>query len=152
MGEPQCTATFPAPCCAGCLQAGRVGDAFLCGVVMHLDTKRACMRLSYVPPSVGLLSAHLRWRGHKSQGSHREGLSLELDMGGSKCCFSGGKTPKFWLLLSPFQSEIICQMSDIYTDAVLGTKYHPSLENACLVTHDRAQTTEDECLDLMVGL
>lgn len=73
-------------------------------------------------------------------------------MAGSKCCFSGGKRPKIWLLLSPFQSEIICQMSDIYTDAVLGTKCHPSLENACLVTHDRAQTTEDECLVLMVGL
>lgn len=73
-------------------------------------------------------------------------------MGGSKCCFSGGKRPKLWLFLSHFQSEIICQMSGIYTDAVLGPKCHPSLENACLVTHDRAQTTEDECRGLMVGL
>lgn len=73
-------------------------------------------------------------------------------MGGTKYCISGGKRPKLWLLLSLFQSEIICQVSDNYTDAVLSTKCHPSLENACLVTHDKAQTTEDECLGLMVGL
>lgn len=128
MCESQCTTTSPAPFCTGCLQAGRVGAAFLCDVGMHSYTKRACRRVSYVPTSVGCLSAHLRWRGHESQGNHRQGLFLELDMGGSKCCFSGGKRPKLWLLLSPFQSEIICQMSDIYTDAVLGTKCHPSLE------------------------
>lgn len=81
-----------------------------------------------------------------------QNISLELGMGGRKCCFSDGKRPELWLLLSPFQSEIICQMSAIYTDAVLGTECHPSLENACFVTHDRAQTTQDECLGLMLGL
>lgn len=61
-------------------------------------------------------------------------------------------TKELRLLLSLFQNEIICQMSDTCTDAVLGTKCHPSLENACFVTHDRAQTTEDACLGLMVSL
>lgn len=63
-----------------------------------------------------------------------------------------GEKAKLWLLLSPFQSEITCQMSDIYSDAVLGIRCHLSSENACLVTHDVAQTTEDECLSLMVGV
>lgn len=60
--------------------------------------------------------------------------------------------PKLWLFLSPFQSEIICQMFDTYIDTLLGSKCHPSLEDACLVTHDRAQTTEGQCLGFMVGL
>lgn len=60
--------------------------------------------------------------------------------------------PKLWLFLSPFQSELICQMFDTYIDTLLGSKCHPSLEDACLVTHDRAQTTEDQCLGFMVGL
>lgn len=93
--------------------------------------------------------------GHLSEipRNHRQGPFLELDVKGDKFwLWFFFYVPKLWLFLSPFQSEIICQMFDTCTDTLLGTKCHPSLENTRLVTHDRAQTTEDQCLGFMVGL